>query len=209
MHFSSDPVPPSETTGASKPPQETHHRATAASGRVRLTPATDAHIAPLAGIAHGGVAADDVPDVWREASIDEIAAGFAQRWPDRCSRGDLDFVILQGDQPIGLQSLTQVDRPDGIWETSGWVARPFQGHGHGTTARALAAAHAFDTLGATMIISHVFEGNTASMRVNEKIGYKPAGTEEISGYQIHRFTLTSDRFDRGRARLLPEPGHEG
>jgi hypothetical protein len=58
-----------------------------------------------------------------------------------------------------------------------WLGREFQGQGLGTEARGAMLALAFDGLGADAAESGYIEGNAASARVSEKLGYRVTGDE--------------------------------
>lgn len=57
-----------------------------------------------------------------------------------------------------------------------WLGEPYWGKGYATEAVSRLVSYAFETSGVTSIISGVFEGNVASLRVQEKLGFEVAGT---------------------------------
>ena len=80
--------------------------------------------------------------------------------------------------PIGVQELVGRDfRIRRAILSGSWLGREFQGQGLGTEARAAILALAFDGLGAEMAESGYLEGNAASARVSEKLGYQTIGDE--------------------------------
>jgi RimJ/RimL family protein N-acetyltransferase len=62
-------------------------------------------------------------------------------------------------------------------ETASWVGRRYQGAGIGTAMRRAVLHLAFAGLGAETARSGAFADNRASLRVSEKLGYVPDGTE--------------------------------
>jgi RimJ/RimL family protein N-acetyltransferase len=77
---------------------------------------------------------------------------------------------------VGVQDLTAhsfaTQRSIG---TGSWLGRDVQGHGLGTEMRAAALALAFDGLGTVEAHSGYIEGNAASARVSERLGYLANG----------------------------------
>jgi RimJ/RimL family protein N-acetyltransferase len=64
-------------------------------------------------------------------------------------------------------------------ETGSWLGQGFQRQGYGTEMRAAMLALLFRGLGALVATSGALEGNTASARVSEKLGYEPAGERVV------------------------------
>lgn len=83
-------------------------------------------------------------------------------------------------------------------ETGSWLGRWFQGHGYGTEMRAAALGLLFDGLGGEVATSGSLEGNIASARVSEKLGYVHDGEAVASprGEPVRerRFTLERSRW---------------
>lgn len=97
----------------------------------------------------------------------------------------------------GIMDLNAIDRDRGSAELDYWIAVPFWGKGVATVAARLAAALAFGELGLRVVYSGCWEGNPASGRVLEKVGFTemPAvindglyGTK-FKGERIRRFRL--------------------
>jgi RimJ/RimL family protein N-acetyltransferase len=61
------------------------------------------------------------------------------------------------------------------FDTGSWLGREFQGRGIGTEMRRAALELGFAGLGARVAVSGAFDWNAASLRVSEKLGYRPAG----------------------------------
>jgi RimJ/RimL family protein N-acetyltransferase len=62
-------------------------------------------------------------------------------------------------------------------ETGSWVGRRYQGQGIGTAMRRAVLHLAFAGLGASSARSGAFSDNAASLRVSERLGYRPDGSE--------------------------------
>lgn len=85
------------------------------------------------------------------------------------------------DEPVGVQAVTSDDfartRTVG---TGSWLGRRFQGHGVGTEMRAAVLELAFRGLGAQVARSGAIEGNAASLRVSENLGYRIVGHSTVA-----------------------------
>ncbi len=90
----------------------------------------------------------------------------------------LDMVAYSDGAPVGKQTMSAKDFAV-IREvhTGSWMGRRHHGRGLGTQMRAALLALAFDGLGATSARSAAFEDNPSSLRVSEKLGYRPDGIE--------------------------------
>ena len=109
----------------------------------------------------------------------------------------INFLVRLDGCVIGMQGLT--GRNFGILRevtTGSWIGLRHQRRGIGTEMRAAVLAFAFDHLGAVRARSSAFRENTASMRVSERLGYRPDGTQPI----VRRGRATED------VRLLVTPG---
>ena len=84
--------------------------------------------------------------------------------------------------------------------TGSWLGREAQGRGIGTEMRAAALELAFRGLGAEAATSGWLEGNAASGRVSEKLGYRKTGVSEVSprGTPVPHHDV---RIDRARLEL--------
>jgi RimJ/RimL family protein N-acetyltransferase len=83
-------------------------------------------------------------------------------------------------------------------ETGSWLGQRFQGQGYGTEMRSAALDLLFTGLGARASTSGAIDGNIASTRVSEKLGYVPSrgGFVEPRGVPIreHGFRLERDQW---------------
>jgi RimJ/RimL family protein N-acetyltransferase len=84
-------------------------------------------------------------------------------------------------------------------ETGSWLGQRFQHRGVGTEMRAAVLGLLFDGLGFAVATSGALEGNLASARVSEKLGYEEAGEDLASprGVPVRRrkFRLTRERWE--------------
>ena len=105
------------------------------------------------------------------------------------------FHRINGDFVVRT-ALDLTDEPD-VYET--WVARKYAGQGMATEAANAAIRYAFSHLGAKAISIGFFDGNDASRRIVEKLGFqklrvaRQAATRCLDGTKLdrHEYILTS------------------
>jgi RimJ/RimL family protein N-acetyltransferase len=118
---------------------------------------------------------------------------------------DLPLAVFAGGELVGVQALHAREFPV-LREvvTGSWLTRSAQGRGIGTEMRSAAVHLAFAGLGAQVVRSAAFADNEASIRVSEKVGYEPDGTERKAPRGVPRLVL---RFclTRERWASLPRP----
>jgi RimJ/RimL family protein N-acetyltransferase len=106
---------------------------------------------------------------WRERAA--VAPG---RWM-------LNFAVLDGGVPIGVQDLRAVEfTPLHTVSTGSWLTRSRQGAGLGTEMRVAILAFAFDHLGAEVAESGALDWNEASLGVSRKLGYRDNGVKRVT-----------------------------
>jgi RimJ/RimL family protein N-acetyltransferase len=128
---------------------------------------------------------------------------FAVAWTDRIGEPDfLDGFVAFHEQHLADWSPDDWNLNLLVWEhgtlvgtqgvlatafgtrrcvaTGSWIGRAHQGHGIGTEMRAAVLELAFRGLGAVEAESTWLEGNVASRRVSEKLGYVESGLGERS-----------------------------
>jgi RimJ/RimL family protein N-acetyltransferase len=82
---------------------------------------------------------------------------------------------------VGTQSLlAERFAAERVVGTGSWLGRAAQGRGLGTEMRAAVLELAFRGLGTSAATSGWLEGNWASARVSEKLGYREVGLSEMS-----------------------------
>ena len=107
------------------------------------------------------------------------------------------FHRINGDFVVRT-ALDLTDEAD-VYETGYWVARKYAGQGMATEAANAAIRYAFGRLGARAISIGHFDGNDASRRVVEKLGFqklrvtRQAATRCLDGTKLdrHEYILTS------------------
>ena len=88
-------------------------------------------------------------------------------------------ITLQNgeDEMIGIIDLFKRSE-DALWEIGYWIGRPYWGQGFMTEACSAILAEADATLGREDRVAGVFTDNPGSVRVLEKLGFKPSGRTE-------------------------------
>jgi|HubBroStandDraft_6_1064221.scaffolds.fasta_scaffold12657_9 toxin ParE1/3/4 len=107
------------------------------------------------------------------------------------------FHRINGDFVVRT-ALDLTDEAD-VYETGFWVARKYAGQGMATEAANAAIRYAFGCLGAKAISIGHFDGNDASHRIVEKLGFqklrvaRQAATRCLDGTRLdrHEYILTS------------------
>jgi RimJ/RimL family protein N-acetyltransferase len=108
----------------------------------------------------------------------------------------LPLLVWSEGQLAGEQSVSAKDfGRAGEVSTGSWLGMSFQRRGIGTEMRAAALAFAFSGLGARAARSAWLDGNEASRRVSEKLGYHRAGThvESPRGVAVTAHDLRLER----------------
>jgi RimJ/RimL family protein N-acetyltransferase len=152
--------------------------------RLELRAPTDDDIVALLDVARAGVhdpgqmpfaiAWTDIPSPEFELSFLKFFWGRRASWTPAVWK--LPLVVLHAGQPIGVQEVLATDFATlRVVETGSWLGLRHQGQGIGTEKRAAVLHLAFEGLGATAALSDALEGNEASRRVSEKLGYEPNG----------------------------------
>jgi RimJ/RimL family protein N-acetyltransferase len=93
----------------------------------------------------------------------------------------LELAVFVEARPAGVQALESKDFAGTLTVGTGsWLGRSFQGRGVGTEMRAAALELAFRGLGAEVARSGAVDGNFASLRVSEKLGYRVIGRGTVA-----------------------------
>lgn len=90
--------------------------------------------------------------------------------------GNVNFVVAVDGDAAGSLGVHGVDDVDGSAELGIFLAEDYWANGYGTEAGRLATDYAFDQHRRHRVVARVFEGNEASARVWEKLGYELEGT---------------------------------
>jgi RimJ/RimL family protein N-acetyltransferase len=129
--------------------------------------------------------------------VDDFVAfhlGPREEW--RPDRWHLLLGVWAEGALVGTQA-AELTEP-GIAETGSWIGERYQGRGIGTEMRGAILALLFDGLGLDVATSGALEGNAASARVSEKLGYEPAGEDVASPRGVpvrnRKFQLVRERW---------------
>jgi RimJ/RimL family protein N-acetyltransferase len=99
----------------------------------------------------------------------------------RIDEWHLELAVFVDQQPAGIQAVESKDFAGTLTVGTGsWLGRPFQGQGIGTEMRTAALELAFRGLGAKVARSGAVDGNFASQRVSEKLGYREIGSGTVA-----------------------------
>jgi len=175
--------------------------------RLELRAATDADLEALVAVIKDGVHdPSEMPFLvpWTDLPSPELERSFLRfMWGTRASWSAADwrlpFVVVEGGRAIGVQELRATGFAERrTVETGSWLGRASQGRGLGTEMRAAVLHLAFEGLGAQAATSGAIEGNGASRRVSEKLGYVPNGVAIVAPrgtpLQEHRYLLRRDAW---------------
>jgi RimJ/RimL family protein N-acetyltransferase len=177
--------------------------------RLELRLPTEDEIVELAHLAEQGVHPPDFMPfavAWTDgigtpSFLDDFATyhrGVRESW--RPEEWRLNLAVWSGGELVGTQGL-EADNfaATRTAQTGSWLGQQFQGRGYGTEMRAAVLALAFEALGARVATSGAIEGNVASARVSEKLGYASAGEGVVSPrgepLREQRFRLTRERWE--------------
>lgn len=125
----------------------------------------------------------------REAFPYPYTRGDAKRWLQSVLAQDVEthFAIAEGRDligGIGFQPQDDVYRKSA--EIGYWVAEPYWGRGIATAAVRAMTRYAFEHFDMARLYAYVFEGNRASERVLEKVGYTYEGTMRKAVFKENR-----------------------
>lgn len=181
-----------------------------ATPRLILTPLQDDDLVEtidliLAGIHDSARMPFKMP--WTDAPRDELATNTLRYyWTARGAwtpaAWSVSFMVRRAGVLVGLQELSGKDFAiTKRVSTGSWLGQVHQGAGIGTEMREAVLQFAFDHLKAERADSAAFLDNQQSMRVSEKLGYRPDGTavvERRPGERAveQRLTLTPENFSR-------------
>jgi RimJ/RimL family protein N-acetyltransferase len=108
----------------------------------------------------------------------------------------LNLLVWVEGELVGTQGmLAERFAETPVVNTGSWIGRRHQGRGIGTEMRAAVLELAFRGLGAVRAESSWLEGNEASRRVSEKLGYVDAGlrTQSPRGEPVPEHVVAIDR----------------
>jgi RimJ/RimL family protein N-acetyltransferase len=102
------------------------------------------------------------------------------------------------DQIVGVQDVMAEDfATKRRVKSASWLGLDFQGRGLGREMRAAALHLAFEGLGATRAVSGYVEGNVASQKVSESLGYAVTGYRDVQirGRMVRQTELALERSE--------------
>jgi len=144
-------------------------------------------------------------DAWNELQRWMAWAFDEQRSREAMEQSIRRVMNYQGQEGIALAGFhrtngdfvvrTALDLTDesGVYETGYWVAPKYAGQGFATEAANAAIRYAFGHLGAKAISIGYFDGNEASRRIVEKLGFEKLGvayrkaTRCLDGMKLDRY----------------------
>lgn len=138
------------------------------------------------------------PSIRRQAGVslpltEAAVTNFVEQTEDT-----VQFLVCREETPLGHVVLTELDTQARTGELGWVVIRPDeQGNGYATEAIDLCLKHAFDDRGLHKVWAQVVEGNEASMRVLEKLGFQQEGVLRDQEYadgdfvDVYRYGLLS------------------
>lgn len=175
-------------------------------------------LSELAAVAAAGVHDEDrMPFVaaWTDVSPEERARATFQHllgtvagWTPR--KWSLGLAVSWEGKVVGRQDLGATDfAVTGEAHTGSWLGQAYQGRGIGTEMRAAVLHLAFEGLGARSMTSGAMADNARSLRVSEKLGYRPDGREVLSvrGEARDHRRLRLDRAGWEAHRTVPVELH--
>lgn len=114
-------------------------------------------------------------------------------------RWELGLLVWEGGRLVGTQGIFSKEfRERRHVGTGSWLGREYQGRGIGTEMRAAVLEFAFRGLGATEAESGWLEGNAASRRISEKLGYVEVAVHSKSPRGVpvpeHEVRVARDRW---------------
>lgn len=141
----------------------------------------------------------DVPPDMRARSVLQWNWKMRSEWDP--ASWHLPLVVARDGSVVGTQGISSSKfGTTRSVETGSWLGRRFQGSGIGTAMRRAVLHLAFAGLGAREARSGAFSDNATSLRVSEKLGYLPDGTETVerrgSAATIVRLVLTRQRWEQ-------------
>jgi RimJ/RimL family protein N-acetyltransferase len=123
---------------------------------------------------------------------EEDIAGFVEEVDDA-----IQFLPCRDRTPVGFVMLFDIDAEASHAELGYWVVPDERGAGYATAAADLCLTHAFDDRGLHKVLARVFEGNEASIRVLEKLGFEREGQLRQHRYvngehvDVHLYGMTA------------------
>jgi RimJ/RimL family protein N-acetyltransferase len=153
---------------------------------------------------------DDPPEIRPRNSL-QFWWGLRANW--KPTRWQLPFVVREGNEALGVQSLHGTDFAiTHQVETGSWLGRAYQGRGIGKEMRAAVLELAFAGLGAQRVTSGAWDDNLASLAVSRALGYIENGDDIMArrGRPVRLIRLVLHRavWEQNRRRDIHVHGLE-
>ena len=127
------------------------------------------------------------------------------------SRTDVCYAIETLDgRHVGMSALHEVNHRRGTALTGSFIGSlQDRGKGYGAEAVALRTAYAFQTLNLRILYSAYLDGNEASRRMQERVGYKVWGVREQAYWKRGRYVdVHETRLFASEWRAMMEKDNE-
>lgn len=171
-------------------------------------------LSELSAVAAAGVHDEDrmpFAVAWTDATPEERGRatfqhllGTVAAWTPR--KWSLGLAVSYEGKVVGRQDLGATDfGVTGEAHSGSWVGQAYQGRGIGTEMRAAVLHLAFEGLGARYMTSSAMTDNARSLRVSEKLGYRPDGlmVSSVRGEARTQRRLRLDRAGWEAHRTVP------
>ena len=116
------------------------------------------------------------------------------------------FCVRTGSAAAGVQGIdAERFAETRVVSTGSWLGTAYQRQGLGTEMRAAVLELAFGVLGAERATSGAIDGNAASRRVSEKLGYREVGRSTVAprGVDVGHTDLELTRAEWEDGRRIP------
>ena len=172
--------------------------------RLELRLPTHEELVELRELARAGIhPREEMPFAiaWTDEPYSEewvVAFHEQQREAWRPDAWDLELGVWANGELAGVQGLFAKDFVESrAVGTGSWLGQRFQSRALGTEMRTAVLELAFRGLGAEFARSGAVEGNAASLRVSEKLGYRVVGSGRVSprGVEVEHTDVELRRED--------------
>ncbi|WP_336360339.1 GNAT family N-acetyltransferase [Haladaptatus sp. ZSTT2] len=129
------------------------------------------------------------PAVWhslaKAAPVNELQE---EQWYESWSDGDdVRLLICADGESVGFISLSDFDTVHGSGTLGYWIAPDHWGNGYATEAVSLVCDYGFGHRRLHKLIAYVYDFNTGSQRVLEKLGFTKEGHLRDGGFIDHEY----------------------
>jgi len=109
-----------------------------------------------------------------------------EEWLERLARSETDVMwgLFVQDEHIGSSGIHRINWRSRRGETGTLIGdRRFWGRRIATESMGMRTRYAFEEMGLEKLVTQVFEGNTASRRALEQVGYQTVGVQRHHEYR--------------------------